>query len=263
MNWEYVLVGFVVGMCIAYSGVGAGALTTPLLVLFLGVGTDVAIGSDLLFALGTKLVAMIAHVQRRNVQPSVLWRLSLGGLPGAIVGVIISARLHHVLDIHQLEHTLRIAVAAALLLSAAVIFFNRRLAADLAHVAHNNLPTLRIAAIGFFVGLTVSITSIGAGSLTLPLLLLVLPSIALRRLVGTDVAFAIVVLIPSLIGHFSIGDVNVKLAGMLLVGSVPGVFVGSHLVTRLPERWFRGALAAVLVIVAIFLLPIKLHLPHS
>lgn len=262
MNWEYVLVGFIVGMCIAYSGVGAGALTTPLLVLFLGVGTDVAIGSDLLFALGTKLVAMIAHVQRRNVQPSVLWRLSLGGLPGAIVGVTISAHLHRVLDIHQLEHTLRIAVAAALLLSAAVIFFNRRLAADLAHVAHN-LPTLRIAAIGFFVGLTVSITSIGAGSLTLPLLLLVLPSIALRRLVGTDVAFAIVVLIPSLIGHFSIGDVNVKLAGMLLVGSVPGVFVGSHLVTRLPERWFRSALAAVLVIVAIFLLPIKLHLPHS
>lgn len=262
MNWEYVLVGFIVGMCIAYSGVGAGALTTPLLVLFLGVGTDVAIGSDLLFALGTKLVAMIAHVQRRNVQPSVLWRLSLGGLPGAIVGVTISAHLHRVLDIHQLEHTLRIAVAAALLLSAAVIFFNRRLAADLAHVAHN-LPTLRIGAIGFFVGLTVSITSIGAGSLTLPLLLLVLPSIALRRLVGTDVAFAIVVLIPSLIGHFSIGDVNVKLAGMLLVGSVPGVFVGSHLVTRLPERWFRSALAAVLVIVAIFLLPIKLHLPHS
>jgi len=262
LNWEYVLVGFIVGMCIAYSGVGAGALTTPLLVLFLGVGTDVAIGSDLLFALGTKMVAMIAHIQRRNVQPGVLWRLSLGGLPGAIVGVTISAHLHRVLDIHQLEHTLRIAVAAALLLSAAVIFFNRRLASDVANAAQN-FPTLRIAAIGFFVGLTVSITSIGAGSLTLPLLLLVVPSIALRRLVGTDVAFAIVVLIPSLLGHFSIGDVNVKLAGMLLIGSVPGVFVGSHLVTRLPEKWFRGALAGVLVVVAIFLLPIKLHLPHS
>jgi len=262
LNWEYVLVGFIVGMCIAYSGVGAGALTTPLLVLFLGIGTDVAIGSDLLFALGTKLVAMIAHVQRRNVQPSVLWRLSLGGLPGAIVGVTISAHLHRVLDIHQLEHTLRIAVAAALLLSAAVIFFNRRLAADAANGTPNNLPTLPIAAIGFFVGLTVSITSIGAGSLTLPLLLLVVPSIALRRLVGTDVAFAIVVLIPSLIGHFTIGDVNIKLAGMLLVGSVPGVFVGSHLVTRLPEQWFRGALATVLVVVAFFLLPIHL-LPHS
>jgi uncharacterized protein len=253
---SFVIVGFIVGVCIAYSGVGAGALTTPLLVLFLGVGTDVAIGSDLLFALGTKLVAMIAHVQRRTVQPSVLWRLSVGGLPGAIIGVIVSAHLHRVFDLHQLEHVLRLAVAAALLISAAGIIFNRGLAGDRSAAEANGMPTFRIAAIGFFVGLTVSITSIGAGSLTLPLLLLVAPSVALRRLVGTDVAFAIVVLVPSLLGHWQIGDVNPKLAGLLLLGSVPGVFVGSQLVTRLPERWFRSALAGVLVVVAIALLPI-------
>jgi uncharacterized membrane protein YfcA len=258
--WGFILVGFIVGMCIAYSGVGAGALTTPLLVLFLGVNADVAIGSDLLFALGTKMVAMIAHLQRKNVQVSVLWRLSAGGLPGALVGVAVSAHLHRVLDIHQLEHVLRFAVAGALLLSAAVITFNRKLAGDHPHAA-SELPTWPIIAIGFFVGLTVSITSIGAGSLTLPLLLLVVPTIALRRLVGTDVAFAIVVLVPSLLGHLKIGDVNPRYAGMLLLGSVPGVFVGSLLVTRLPERWFRGALACVLVVVAIFLLPI--HFPHS
>lgn len=256
MNVSLVIVGFIVGACTAYSGVGAGALTTPLLVLFLGVGTDVAIGSDLLFALGTRLVAMVAHVQRRTVQVSVLWRLSLGGLPGAIIGVIVSAHLHRVFDLHQLEHVLRLAVAAALLISAAGILFNRGLAGDRSAAAADDMPTFRIAAIGFFVGLTVSITSIGAGSLALPLLLLVAPAVALRRLVGTDVAFAIVVLVPSLLGHWKIGDVDPKLAGMLLLGSVPGVFVGSHLVTRLPERWFRGALAGVLVVVAIALLPI-------
>lgn len=260
---SFVIIGFIVGMCIAYSGVGAGALTTPLLVLFLGVGTDVAIGSDLLFALGTKAVAMIAHIQRRTVQGSVLWRLSLGGLPGAIIGVSISAHLHRVLDIHSLELVLRWAVGAALLLSAGFIIFNRRLAGDVTQtVLQNALPTGRIVAIGFFVGLTVSITSIGAGSLTLPLLLLVAPAIALRRLVGTDVAFAIVVLVPSLLGHLKIGDVNVRFAGLLLAGSIPGVFVGSFFVTRLPERWFRGALACVLLIVAFFLLPLHL-LPHS
>ncbi len=258
---SFVIVGFIVGVCIAYSGVGAGALTTPLLVLLLGVGTNVAIGSDLLFALGTKLVAMIAHIQRRTVQVSVLWRLSLGGLPGAIIGVAVSAQLHRILDIHQLEHVLRLAVAAALLAAAAGIIFNRGLAGDRANDDPNAMPTFRIAFIGFFVGLTVSITSIGAGSMTLPLLLLVAPAVALRRLVGTDVAFAIVVLVPALIGHWKLGDVNPRLAGLLLVGSIPGVFVGSHLVTRLPERWFRGALAGVLVVVAIFLLPIGL--PHS
>jgi uncharacterized membrane protein YfcA len=253
---SFAIVGFIVGACTAYSGVGAGAITTPLLI-FLGVGTDTAIGSDLLFALGTRVVAMIAHLQRRTVQFSVLWRLSVGGLPGAIIGVTVSARLHQSLDIHQLEHVLRIAVAVALLVSAAGIIFNRRLAGDFAEVAANALPTVRLIGIGFFVGVTVSITSIGAGSLTLPLLLLVAPVVALRRLVGTDLAFAVVVLVPSLLGHWKIGDVNPSIAGFLLLGSIPGVFVGSHFVTRLPERWFRGALAGLLVIVALALLPIR------
>lgn len=257
ITWSYVLVGFIVGTCTAYSGVGAGAITTPLLI-FLGVGTDTAIGSDLLFALGTRLVAMLAHLQRRTIQWSVLWRLSLGGLPGAIIGVIISADLHRALNIHQLEHVLRIAVAAALLVSAAGIIFNRKLAGDTG--SGSAVPTVRLALIGLFVGLTVSITSIGAGSLTLPLLLLVAPVVALRRLVGTDLAFAVVVLVPSLLGHWKIGDVDPGIAASLLMGSIPGVFVGSYFVTKLPERWFRGALAGLLVVVALALLPI---LPHA
>ena len=257
MTVSYILVGFIVGLCTAYSGVGAGAITTPLLI-FLGVGTDIAIGSDLLFALGTRLLAMIAHVQKRTVQGSVLWRLSLGGFPGAIIGVIVSAEMHRHFNIHQLEHVLRIAVAVALLVSAAGIIFNRKLAGDASQGA--TLPTLRLALIGFFVGLTVSITSIGAGSLTLPLLLLVAPSVALRRLVGTDLAFAVVVLVPSLLGHWQIGDVNPVIAASLLMGSIPGVFIGSYFVTKLPEQWFRGALAGVLVVVALALLPI---LPHA
>ncbi len=258
VNWEYIVVGFVVGACTAYSGVGAGAITTPLLI-FLGVGTDKAIGSDLLFALVTRVVAMMTHIQKGTVQGSVLWRLSLGGLPGAIIGVIVSANLHRSLNVHQLESVLRIAVAAALLVSAAGIIFNRKLAGDSAS-AMNGLPTFRLAGIGFFVGLTVSITSIGAGSLTLPLLLLVAPVVALRRLVGTDLAFAVVVLVPSLLGHWRIGDVNPAIAGSLLIGSIPGVFLGAYFVTRLPERWFRGALAGVLIVVALALLPI---LPHA
>jgi uncharacterized protein len=257
MNWEYVLVGFIVGTCTAYSGVGAGAITTPLLI-FLAVPTNTAIGSDLLFALGTRVVAMCAHLQRRTVHWSVLWRLSLGGLPGAIIGVAVSAYLHRSLNVHQLEQVLRIAVAAALLVSAFGIIFNRRLASD-AGTASNDLPTLRLAGIGFFVGLTVSITSIGAGSLMLPLLLLAAPVVALRRLVGTDLAFAVVVLVPSLLGHWRLGDVNVSIAASLLTGSIPGVFLGSYFVTKLPERWFRGALAGVLVVVALALLPIMPH----
>jgi uncharacterized membrane protein YfcA len=259
ITWSYVLVGFIVGTCMSYSGVGAGAITTPLLI-FLGVGSNTAIGSDLLFALGTKIVAMLTHVRARTVQWSVLWRLAIGGLPGAIIGVFISAWLKHHLDVKQLELALRMAVAFALLISAAGIIFNRKLARDASAVPDDQMPTIRLAVLGAFVGLCVSITSIGAGSLTLPLLLVIAPSIALRRLVGTDLAFAVVVLVPALVGHWKLGDVNPVIAASLLLGSIPGVFVGTHFVTRLPERWFRGALAGVLVVVALALLPI---LPHA
>jgi uncharacterized membrane protein YfcA len=258
INWSFVLVGFIVGVCMSYSGVGAGAITTPLLI-FLGVGTDTAIGSDLLFALGTKIVAMLTHMQKRTVQWSVLWRLSIGGVPGAIIGVIVSAYLHRHLDIKQLEQVLRIAVAVALLISAAGIVFNRKLARDKPLGEPTNLPTVQLALLGLFVGVCVSITSIGAGSLTLPLLLVIVPSVALRRLVGTDLAFAVVVLVPSLLGHLKIGDVNPAISASLLVGSIPGVFIGTHFVTRLPERLFRGALAGVLFVVALALLPILHH----
>lgn len=259
ITWSYVLVGFIVGTCMSYSGVGAGAITTPLLI-FLGVRTNTAIGSDLLFALGTKIVAMLTHVRARTVQWSVLWRLAMGGLPGAVVGVLVSAYLKQHLDIKQLELVLRIAVAIALLISAAAIIFNRKLARDAGVAPAAETPTWRLAALGFFVGLCVSVTSIGAGSLTLPLLLLIAPAIALRRLVGTDLAFAVVVLVPALIGHWKLGDVNPTISVSLLLGSIPGVFVGTHFVARLPERWFRGALAGVLVVVALALLPI---LPHA
>ena len=258
ITWSYVIVGFIVGICMSYSGVGAGAITTPLLI-FLGVRTNTAIGSDLLFALGTKIVAMLTHVRARTVQWSVLWRLALGGLPGAIIGVLISAYLKQHLDVKQLESVLRIAVAIALLISAASIIFNRKLAGDISASPTDEMPTLRLAALGLFVGLCVSVTSIGAGSLTLPLLLLLAPSVALRRLVGTDLAFAVVVLVPALIGHWKLGDVNPVISISLLIGSIPGVFIGTYFVTKLPERWFRGALAGVLVVVALALLPI---LPH-
>ena len=258
ITWSYVLVGFIVGTCMAYSGVGAGAITTPLLI-FLGVRTDTAIGSDLLFALGTKIVASLAHVQKRTIQWSVLWRLSIGGLPGR------DHRRHHQRLSAQAHGHQAVGVGASdrrrdrLLLSATGIILNRKLAGEMP-THGNGLPTLRLGIIGFFVGLCVSITSIGAGSLMLPLLLVVAPMVALRRLVGTDLAFAVVVLVPSLIGHLKIGDVNPMISASLLIGSIPGVFVGSYFVTKLPERWFRGALAGVLVVVALALLPI---LPHA
>jgi uncharacterized membrane protein YfcA len=245
-----VLIGFLVGVCISYSGVGAGSLTTPLIVLFLGYGASTAIGSDLVFSLGTKIVAFLTHVRARTVKYDALAFLSLGGIPGAILGVLITGWLHAHLPIALVDHSLRVALGIALLIAAAAVAFTRtpRTNGD-AVIA--SLPHLPLVAIGFVVGTLVSITSIGSGSLTLPLLLLVLSASQLRQLVGTDVAFAVVLLVPAILGHWKLGDINWKLAGLLLGGSVPGVLVGTPLAKRLPEPAFRGGLAVILVVVGI------------
>ncbi len=250
-----VLIGFFVGLCISYSGVGAGSLTTPLVVLFLGYDASTAIGSDLLFSLGTKIVAFLTHVRAQTVNYTALAFLSLGGIPGAVAGVLFSAWLHAHVPIARVNHILTLALGVALLVAAAAVAFSRTPAKGPATVeAPARIPPVPLIVIGLIVGTLVSITSIGSGSLTLPMLLLVLSSAQLRRLVGTDVAFAVVMLIPAILGHWRIGDVNVKLAGLLLMGSIPGVIVGAPLAARVPEGMFRAALAAILVIVGVRLL---------
>lgn len=247
---QIVLIGFIVGLCISYSGVGAGSLTTPLIVLFLGYDASTAIGSDLLFSLGTKIVAFLTHVRAQTVHYGALLYLALGGVPGTVLGLFITGWLHAHLPLAEVNHVLKVALGVALLVASCAVFFTRSVKGDSAAPAPP-LPHVPLVATGFVVGTLVSITSIGSGSLTLPLLLLVLSQTQLRSLVGTDVAFAVVLLVPSLIGHFKIGDVNVRLALLLLAGSVPGVLVGTPLAKRLPERAFRAGLALVLVVVGV------------
>jgi uncharacterized protein len=247
---QTILVGFIVGLCISYSGVGAGSLTTPLIVLLLGYNARTAIGSDLLFSLGTKIVAFLTHIRAQTVNYGALLFLSLGGVPGAIVGVLITGWLHAHLPLDTVNHVLRLALGVALLVAAGAVALTQSIAPD-RDSPSQPLPHVPLAITGFIVGTLVSITSIGSGSLTLPLLLLVLSQAQLRTLVGTDVAFAVVLLIPAILGHFKLGDVNVRLAGLLLAGSIPGVLIGTPLAKRLPERWFRSGLALILVIVGI------------
>jgi uncharacterized protein len=246
---QTILVGFIVGLCISYSGVGAGSLTTPLIVLFLGYNASTAIGSDLLFSLGTKIVAFLTHLRAQTVHYGALLFLALGGVPGAVVGVLITGWLHAHLPLDLVNHVLRVALGVALLIAAAAVAFTRSIPADT--TSDLKLPHVPLVVTGFIVGTLVSITSIGSGSLTLPLLLLVLSQAQLRTLVGTDVAFAVVLLVPAIIGHFKIGDVNVRLAGLLLAGSIPGVLIGTPLAKRLPERAFRVGLSVILVIVGV------------
>ncbi|MDE2482970.1 MAG: sulfite exporter TauE/SafE family protein [bacterium] len=244
-----VLAGFVVGVCISYSGVGAGSLTTPLIVLLLGYPVSTAIGTDLVFSLGTKIAALLTHVRAKTIDYGALGWLALGGVPGTLVGVLATGWMHAHLPLATLEHALKLALAVVLLAAAAAVAFSRTLAPG--DGERSALPRAPLVLTGLVVGTLVSLTSIGSGSLTLPILMLVLSSAQLRRLVGTDVAFAVVLLVPAILGHLRLGTVDLKLAGLLLAGSIPGVIVGAPLAKRLPERAFRVGLAIVLVAVGV------------
>lgn len=246
------LVGLVVGLLVGLSGVGGGSLVTPLLVLALGVKPAIAVGTDLLYSVPTKLLGAFVHHRQGTVDWRVTRLLTLGGLPAAALGLTALAALQQHNGIAAVNGALRHILAGMLALAALAVVAKpllarrqaRRAAADRPAAAD---PAWRVVTLGAVVGFFVSLTSIGSGSLTVPLLALLLPALPLRRLVGADVAFAAILIPVAAAGHWQLGHVDVRLAANLALGSLPGVAIGSRLCARVPDVWFRPALAGVLL----------------
>jgi uncharacterized membrane protein YfcA len=253
VNWELILIGLVVGTTVGLTGVGGAAIMTPLLVLVLKVNPLVAVGSDLLYSVPTKLYGAYLH----NRQGTVNWRITIalltGGIPAAIVGVGLLYYLRTHFDIKLITLWTRHTIAVALFLSAAIMvarpLFNRRRVDASREFAWTGSQRLRVAALGAVVGLVVTITSIGSGSITLPLLTLALPGVGLAQLIGSDIAYAAFLIPTAAAGRWTMGDVNLVLVGNLLLGSLPGVYIGSKLCGRMHQRWLRPAVALTLVFV--------------
>jgi uncharacterized membrane protein YfcA len=219
----------------------------------------IAIGTDLLYSVPTKLVGALTHARAKTVDRPLVTALAIGGIPGAILGVIAVAQLRKVVPLDTFNALLRHAVGFALLLAALAVIikilpiFNKGFGAltvrlrPLDSVEWNGKRRVRIAALGALVGFCVSVTSIGSGSVTLPALMAMLPALGLRRLIGSDVAFAALLLPVAALGALAVGNANIPLALNLVIGSVPGVILGSRLCTTLPERFLRPAVATVLV----------------
>jgi uncharacterized membrane protein YfcA len=252
-----ILVGLFVGIFVGISGVGGGSLMTPLLILVLRVHPAIAIGTDLLYSVPTKLAGAITHGRAKTVDLRLTVALALGGVPGAVIGVLVVARLRKLVPIDVFNGDLRHAVGVALLISAAALLakflprFRNKIVIPAAVIesdatwsgAHRG----RMALLGALVGFCVSVTSIGSGSVTLPALMAMVPTLGLRKLVGSDVAFAAMLLPVAAFGAFAVGNVNIPLALNLVIGSIPGVILGSRLCSALPERYLRPAVATVLV----------------
>lgn len=250
MDFIYTVSGFLVGLIVGVTGVGGGSLMTPLLVLFFGISPATAVGTDLLYAAITKSVGGWVHSKNGTVQWGIVGLLSLGSLPAALFTIALFKYLG--LDEQSLKGLITGVLSVALLLTAAALLFKDRIlklaqqdegTVSLLH--HRHLKGATIAT-GVVVGVLVTISSIGAGVLGTVALLFLYPRLTTAKVVGTDIAHAVPLTAIAGLGHFALGTVDLVLLGSLLLGSLPGIWVGSHLSARVPEKVLRPLLATML-----------------
>ena len=253
MDWLFTVSGFLVGLIVGVTGVGGGSLMTPLLVLFFGISPATAVGTDLLYASITKSLGGWVHSRNGTVDWTIVKRLSLGSLPAALFTVALFKYL--ALDEQALSGLMTGVLSVALLLTAAALLFKdwikkiaRRDDGSLFELRHHHLPAATVAT-GAIVGVLVTISSIGAGVLGTVALLFLYPRLGTAKVVGTDIAHAVPLTAVAGLGHMTLGTVDLVLLGSLLLGSLPGIFIGSHLSAKVPEKVLRPLLAVMLLII--------------
>ena len=247
-----IFIGFAVGTLVGLTGVGGGSIMTPLLI-YIGLDPLVAVGTDLAYNLPSKLFGWYLHGRQGTIRSDVLISLLAGGIPASLAGILISTYVKHAFDyatVHVfMQRSVGITViASALMVLVAPLLLKKR--DDVPEVMSLTVSQrVKVSAVGAIAGLSVSLTSLGGGALALPLLILVLPTIPLATLVGTDLGFNAVIVLVSLFAHFRMGNVSVQTAVPLGIGGMVGVFCGTRLSRIGQTRWLRPAVAAALVVV--------------
>jgi hypothetical protein len=245
-----VLFGLGVGILIGLTGIGGGSLMTPLLIIVLGVQPVVAVGSDLAYGAITKTMGGWRHLRKGTVDMTVSKWLGFGSVPGALLGVLLIDRLHAAYG-EEFDEVLLGCVAGALVLVALVVLVRTFL---LSHLAAGERETFefttrtRIGAVamGFVLGTILGLTSVGSGAL-IGVALIVLFRLTPKRVVGTDVFHAAVLLWVAGSANIVSGNVDFGLVGNILIGSIPGVYLGTHLIDHVPAWRLRVLLGAVLL----------------
>jgi uncharacterized protein len=244
MDLRLTVAGFLVGVVAGISGIGGSSLLAPVLILFFGVKASIAVGTDLLYSVPMKALAAYAHVRQGTVDRRIVTLLAAGGIPGALLGLAAFAFARTHLDAAQLEHLLRRAIGGVILCASAAALVVTLLVRKLPAAAPPR-PRATVA-IGAVVGFLVALTSIGSGSITLPLLLIALPAMRLRTLIGSEIVFAALMVPVAAAGHVAFADVDVPMVVSLTVGALPGAYLGARLCARVSERSLRPAVIAIL-----------------
>lgn len=255
MAFGYLAIGLLVGFLVGLTGVGGGSLMTPLLVFLFRFKPVVAVGTDLLFAAITKCGGVLVHHGKHK---SVHWRIvalmSLGSIPGSLLTLMVLRQYARVGDAQN--RIISVSLGVALILTALAQLVRGRLQRmAMARVpdasSQNSFRSFVTVAAGFLIGTLVTLSSVGAGALGTIALLVLYPRMPTLQVVGTDLSFAIPLTLVAGLGHLQLGNVNISLLGSLLVGSLPGIWVGSLLSAKVPDRFLRPILASVLFVVGL------------
>jgi uncharacterized membrane protein YfcA len=251
----YVLSGFIVGVLVGMTGVGGGSLMTPLLILLFGIHPTTAVGTDLLFAASTKTLGTVVHGAARTVDWALVRLLSIGSVPATIVTLIMLSRF----DLHgaMAQHAVTLTLGGVLLVTAIFLLAGKTVRERYAGRLDNlNLRSVRLFTIllGLVMGVLVTATSVGAGAIGVTVLLLLHPKMPVARIVGSDIAHAVPLTLLAGLGHWFLGSIDWSLLATLLIGSLPGIVLGSYLAGRAPDAVVRVTLAVVLIIVGVRLM---------
>lgn len=248
----FIISGLAVGFIVGLTGVGGGSLMTPILLHF-GIPPTSAVGTDLLYAAITKGGGVFVHHKRRNIDWRVTWLLAAGSLPATVATLLVLKFGNF--DTETLNSVIKTGLGVALILTALAIVGKHKLL----QFAHRNdvwiarmtpnQQTVATVVTGLILGVVVTITSIGAGAIGTVALFLLYPLLPTVRLIGTEIAHAVPLTLLAGLGHAGIGNVDWSLLGNLLIGSLPGIYIGSNLAHRVSDHYLRPILATMLLLV--------------
>jgi uncharacterized protein len=258
----FIFAGFFVGLVVGLTGVGGGSLMTPILIFFFGVKPYMAIGTDLLFAAFTKMGGTIKLARARRVEWRVVGQLCAGSIPAALATLFVLHRLGPASP--AVQQVMTTTLGAALLLTAAATLYKAirgkaaptSVAPGQEAAAAKPIHWAGPLVFGALIGVLVTLTSVGAGAIGVTVLMILYPRLPLIRIVGADIAYAVPLTLVAGLGHASLGSVDWPLLAKLLVGSIPGIWVGSHLLVRTPDRVIRSLLSVLLAYAGLKLIAI-------
>ncbi len=246
---QYVLAGAGVGFAVGLTGVGGGSLMTPLLIMF-NYPPHIAIGTDLMYAAGTKAGGIVAHAKQKTINWGIVLRLSSGSIPASIATVFM---LKHVFsDAEDYQPLLLTSLGLMLMFTAAVILLKGRLMRSYA-LSESQLTWLKrnqttlTVIMGAFLGVCVTLSSVGAGAFGAAVLMVLYPRLSPVTIIGTDIAHAVPLTLIAGLGHMQLGHIDFFLLASLLCGSIPAIFLGSKLSKRVPGKVLQPFLAVLLL----------------